>query len=119
MKFISRDSALGKYYINKIKELTEDGHLIPELDDIFHTFSDEKMRAYYRCVNKMYEVVDMFNTSTSGDTRLIMNPYDWGVLSANTFAFTFAAILNAHTMNYDYSKKFYLVITKDNIYYIQ
>lgn len=119
MKHISRNSKMGKYYINKIMELTEDGHLMPELDDVFSSFSDKKMKAYAKCYSRMYEVVDMFNKSKSGDNRLIMRPYDWGVISFNTFTFTFGAILNVHSENYDYSNTFYLIITAENTYFIQ
>ena len=119
MKTISKDSKMGKYYINKIKQLTEDGHLIPELADVFGTFSDAKMRAYNGCCRTMYDIVDNFNKSKSGENRLIMTPYDWGVVTHNTFGFTFCAILNVHSENYDYSATYYFVKTSQNAYIIQ
>lgn len=119
MKTISKDSKLGKYYINKITQLTEDGHLIPELADVFGTFSDAKMRAYNGCCRTMYDIVDNFNKSKSGENRLIMFPYDWGVIASNSARFTFGAILDVHSENYDYSATFYLIITADNTYFIQ
>lgn len=119
MKTISKDSKLGKYYINKIMQLTEDGHLIPELCDVFGTFSDAKMRAYNGCVSTMHHIVDNFNKSKSGYNKLIMRPNDWGVIAYNCARFTFGAILNVHSENYDYSATFYLIITTDNTYIIQ
>lgn len=119
MKHISKNSKLGKYYINKIKQLTEDGRLIPELSDVFGTFSDAKMRAYNECCRTMYDIVDNFNKSKSGENRIIMYPYDWGVVTYSTFAFTFCAILNVNSENYDYSATYYFVKTSQNAYIIQ
>lgn len=119
MKTISKDSKIGKYYINKILHLKEDGHLIPELSDVFGTFSDAKMRAYNGCCRTMYDIVDNFNKSKSGYNKLIMRPNDWGVIAHNSARFTFGAILHVHSENYDYSATFYLIITVGNTYIIQ
>lgn len=110
---------MGKYYIDKIEQLTEDGHFIPELGDVYGTFSTEKMRTYNSCCREMYNFIDYFNKSKSGDNKLIMRPNDWGVIASNSARFTFGAILYVHSENYDYSATFYLIITADNIYFIQ
>lgn len=89
------------------------------LEDVYKTYSRAKDRAYSDCVDKVYEVVDEFNKRYYAADGVYMRPWDWGVISYNVSSFTFGAILKVTDDDGEIVKWYFLVITKDNIYFIQ
>lgn len=95
--------------INKFGEL-------PYFDKFYKSYSAKKISAYNKCVHYCRDYCDKLNKNFSGYNRLHCNISDMGIISANTYQFTFAAVIKYWSENRDFVAIDYIVITKGHIY---
>ena len=115
MKFITKDSKKGKLLIHKFVNAYAHSLRLPALDRCYRKYSFSKLSAYNTCYNIVNGYVDMCNRAASGENKMVRQIVDYGVLSFNSRVFTFGAVINRHSENFDLEKNEYIVITKTNV----
>lgn len=104
------------YWANMISEAISKYGELPYLDRIYKSYSIEKVRAYNKCADYCADYCKKLNKNFGGFNKLTCEISAMGIISANSFTFTFAAILHYWSESRDYSAIDYIVITRKNIY---
>lgn len=118
MKFIAKDSKKGKLLIHKFDNAYAHALTLPSLDGCYCKYSFAKLSAYNTCYKIVNGYIDMRNRAASGENKMLRQIVDYGVLSFNSQVFTFGAVINRHSENFDFEEKEYIVITKNNVFII-
>lgn len=118
MKFIAKDSKKGKELIHKFVNAYAHALTLPSLDGCYCKYSFAKLSAYNACYRMANGYIDMSNRAASGENKIERQLVDYGVLSFNSQVFTFGAVINCHSENFDFEEIEYIVITKTNIFII-
>lgn len=119
MKIIAKDSKEGKKLVHKFVTSYSHALTLPSLDDCYCKYSFAKLSAYNLCYELATGYCDMCNTSASGENKMVRILEDWGVLSFNSQMFTFGAVINCHSENFDFEELEYIVITKNKLLIIR
>lgn len=114
MKVITKDSKKGKQFL-KMFDDSSIGGLLPYLSQVYGRYSQSKISAYNDCMDWVFEYAKICSALLNGRSWKVV---DIGVISHNTFKFTFGAILHKVDMYGRYIESMHIVITKDNIYII-
>ena len=113
MLVIDKNSKKGRSYISSFLNRPANKISLPTLGECYNKYSFAKFREYNEC----YSIVEKYVTdSESGVTRIAE---DWGILSFNTFQFTFGARIFCHDEEFDIQYYEYIVITKKYKYLIK
>ena len=118
MKFIAKDSKKGKLLIRRFVNAYAHVLTLPSLGDCYYKYSFAKLSAYNTCYNIVNGYIDMSNRAASGENKMVRQIVDYGILSFNTQVFTFGAVINCHSENFDFEENEYIVITKNNVFII-
>lgn len=114
MKVITKESKKGKQFL-KMFEDSYIGGVLPYLSQVYGRYSQSKINTYNDCRDWVFEYVKKCSALLNGRSWKVA---DIGVISHNTFNFTFGAILEKIDDNGFYLESMYVVITKYNIYII-
>lgn len=114
MKVITKESKKGKQFL-KMFEDSSIGGILPYLSQVYGRYSQSKINAYSECRDWVFEYAKKCSALLNGRSWKVV---DIGVISHNTFNFTFGAILHKVDEYGRYIDSMYIVITKDNIYII-
>lgn len=118
MKFIAKDSKKGKLLIHKFVNAYARALTLPSLYECYRRYSFAKLSAYNTCYNIVNGYVDMYNRAARGENKIVRQIVDYGILSFNSQIFTFGAVINIHSENFDFEENEYIVITKNNVFII-
>lgn len=90
---------------------------LPTLDECYRKYSLAKLSAYNNCYKLVNTYADMMNHAidNKGIHRILE---DYGVISFTCNLFTFGAVINCHTNDFETEYFEYIVITKYNMYKI-
>lgn len=119
MKIIAKDSKKGKELIHKFVNAYGHSLTLPALGGCYRKYSIAKFIAYNTCYNIVNGYVNMSNRAASGENKMVRNIVDYGILSFNSSVFTFGAVINCHSENFDFEENEYIVITKRNEFIIR
>lgn len=114
MKVITKESKKGKQFLKMFEE-SSIGGILPYLSQVYGSYSQSKINAYSECRDWVFEYAKKCSALLNGKSWKVA---DIGVISHNTFSFTFGAILHKVDTYGRYIDSMYIVITKDNIYII-
>lgn len=113
MQIIDKNSKKGKAYISAFLNRPANKISMPTLDECYNSCSLAKLSAYNNC----FHIAEKYaHNSESGVVRIVE---DWGILSYNTFQFTFGAKIFCHDEDFDIQYYEYIVITKNYVYLIK
>ena len=114
MKIITKESKKGTQFLKMFDDANMGG-ILPYLSDVYGSYSQSKINAY----NERREWVFKYAKKCSEPLiDISWKVVDIGVISHNTFTFTFGAILHKVDAYGRYLDSMYIAITKDNIYII-
>lgn len=114
MKVISKESKKGKQFLKMFND-SSIGGILPYLSQVYGRYSQNKINAYNDCREWVFGYAKKCSALLNGRSWKVA---DIGVISRNSFYFTFGAILHKIDDNGFYIESMYIVITKDNIYII-
>ena len=113
MLVIDKNSKKGRSYISSFFNRPANKISLPTISECYNKYSFEKFSAYNDCYSIMEKYV---NNSASDVTRIVE---DYGILSYNTYQFTFGARIFCHDEEFDVQYYEYIVITKNYVYLIK
>lgn len=107
-----------RYYewANMISKIINRYGELPYFDKFYKSYSNEKISAYNKCVRYCRNYCAKMNKNFGGSNRLHCEVSDMGIIAANNFHFTFAAVIKYWSKNRDFVANDYIVITKGHIY---
>lgn len=114
MKFITKESKKGKQLLKMFGD-SYIGGILPYLSQVYGSYSQNKIDAYNDCRDWVFGYAKKCSELLTGSSWHVV---DIGVISHNTFSFTFGAILHKVDVYGRYLDSMHIVITKDSIYII-
>lgn len=91
------------------------GGILPYLSQVYGSYSQGKIDAYSECSDWVFGYAEKCSAPLIGSSWKVA---DIGVISHNTFNFTFGAILHKVDVYGRYLDSMHIVITKGNTYII-
>lgn len=113
MLVIDKNSKKGRSYINSFLNRPVNKISLPTLSECYGKYSFAKFSAYNEC----YSIIEKYVTKSDSDVTRIIE--DYGIISFNSFQFTFGARIFCHDEEFDIQYYEYIVITKSYIYLIK
>lgn len=114
MKVITKESKKGKQLLKMFVD-SNMGGILPYLSDVYRSYSQSKINAYNKCREWVFRYAQKCSEPLIGSGWKVV---DIGVISHNTYSFTFGAILHKVDVYGRYIDSMYIVITKGNTYII-
>ena len=114
MKVITKDSKKGKKFL-KMFDNSNIGGILPYLSQVYESYSQHKINAYIDCRDWVFGYAKKCSEPLINSSWKVV---DIGVISHNTYIFTFGAILHKVDVCGRYIESMYIVITKGDIYII-
>ena len=112
IKHLVRGTKKAEHYYNMLNSAREKTLFLPSLSETYVKCSQEKIDAYFKCVEFAREFARNWS-----DSECIMIVGDYGVIAHNFNTFTFGASLMIKGKDDDDFREFrYLIITKTHTY---